>query len=112
MQKFSKIDESKRFMPDPTLLKSYASFIMPLYITGHIKADDSLIDEYLEMYKKTNKFQNSNQVCDLEIEAVKNVLDNPTTLAGFTQLKREIEDGCPKLQNFLKKHLQNKENFK
>jgi len=111
MQKFSKIDEAKKFMPDPSLLKNYASFIIPLYITKRLKIDEALLDEYLEMYKKTNKYQNSNVVCDLEVEAIKNVLDNPTTISGFSQLKKEIEDGCPKLQNFLKKHLQNKETF-
>jgi hypothetical protein len=112
MQKFTKMDEAKKFMPDPTLLKSYASFIVPLYITGHIKIEDSLLDEYLEMNKKSNRFQNSNVVCDLEIEAVKNVLDNPTTVNGFTQLKKEIEDGCPKLNLFLRRYLQNKDSFK
>lgn len=106
------MDEAKKFMPDPTLLKSYASFIVPLYITGHIKIEDNLLDEYLEMNKKSNRFQNSNVVCDLEIEAVKNVLDNPTTINGFTQLKKEIEDGCPKLNLFLKRYLQNKDSFK
>ena len=106
------MDEAKKFMPDPTLLKSYASFIVPLYITGHIKIEDSLLDEYLEMNKKSNRFQNSKVVCDLEIEAVKNVLDNPTTINGFTQLKKEIEDGCPKLNLFLRRYLQNKDSFK
>ena len=56
MQKFTKLDEAKKFMPDPTLLKSYASFIIPLYITGHIKIEDNLLDEYLEMNKKSNRF--------------------------------------------------------
>ena len=111
MQKFTKIDESKRFIPDPSLLKKYASFIIPLYINGNIKIEDSLLDEYLEMNKKSNRYQNSNVVCDLEIEAVKKILENPTTISGFTQLKREIEDGCPKLQTFLRKFQQNKDTF-
>ena len=38
-------------------------------------------------------------------------MENPTTISGFTTLKKEIEDGCPKLQNFLKKYLQNKDTF-
>lgn len=112
MQKFSKIDESKRFIPDPSLLKIYASYIIPLYLNGNLKIDDSLVDEYLEMNKKSNRYTNSNIVCDLEIESIKNILDNPTTINGFTQLKKEIEDGCPKLQTFLKKYLQNKDSFK
>lgn len=111
MQKFTKIDEAKKFLPDPSLLKRYASFIMPLYINGNLKLEEALIDEYLEMYKKTNKFQSSNLVSDAEIEAIKNVLENPTTINGFSQLKKEIEDGCPKLQLFLKKNFQNKETF-
>ena len=111
MQKFSKIDESKRFLPDPSLLKKYASFIIPLYLNGKIKCDESLLDEYLEMNKKSQKYQNSNVVCDLEIDSIKNILDNPTTINGFSQLKKDIEDGCPKLQQFLKKYLQNKDTF-
>lgn len=112
MQKFTKIDEAKKFIPDPSLLKRYAAFIMPLYINGTLKLDESLLDEYLEMFKKTNKYQNSNVVCDAEIEAIKNILENPTTINGFTQLKKEIEDGCPKLQMFLRKFVQNKDSFK
>ena len=112
MQKFSRIDEAKKFIPDPSLLKTYASFIVPLYINGILRIDDSLLDEYLDMNKKYNRYQNSNVVCDLEIEAVKNILDNPTTISGFNQLKKEIEDGCPKLQTFLRKYLQNKDTFK
>ena len=111
MQKFSKIDEAKKFMPDPTLLKKYSAFIIPLYMTGALKCDESLLDEYLEMNKKTNKYQNSNVVCDLEIEAIKNVLENPTTIYGFNLLKKEIEDGCPKLIAFLKRYFQNKTTF-
>jgi len=109
MQKFTKLDESKKFIPDPTLLKTYASFLIPLYINKIIKIEDSLIDEYLDMFKKTNR--NENLVCDLEIEAVKLVVDNPTTINGFTQLKKEIESGCPKLQTYMKKYFQNKETF-
>jgi hypothetical protein len=112
MQKFSKIDESKKFIPDPILLKKYAAFIIPLYVNKILKIDDNLLDEYLDMYKKSNYNQNSNQVSDLEIDAIKNIFDNPTTINGFNQLKKEIEEGCPKLHSFLKKHLQNKDNFK
>jgi hypothetical protein len=111
MQKFSKIDEAKRFLPDPSLLKKYAAFIIPLYLNGKLKCDESLLDEYLDMNRKSQKYQNSNVVCDLEIDAIKNILDNPTTINGFTQLKKEIEDGSPKLQQFLKKFLQNKDTF-
>jgi hypothetical protein len=111
MQKFSKIDESKKFIPDPILLKKYASYLIPLYINGSLKSESSLIDEYLEMNRNTNKYSNSNYVCDLEINAIKNVLDNPTTISGFSKLKKEIESGCPKLIQFLKKHLESKETF-
>lgn len=112
MQKFSRIDEAKKFIPDPSLLKAYAAFIIPLYINGNLKIEDSLLDEYLDMNKKSNRYQNTNVVSDLEIEAVKKILDNPTTISGFSQLKKEIEDGCPKLQTFLRKYLQNKDTFK
>ena len=112
MQKFTKLEESKKFIPDVRLLKSYAAFIIPLYINKSIKTDDSLLNEYLEMNKKANVYQNNNFVSDLEIEAIKNILENPTTINGFSQLKKEVEGGCPKLQNFLKKFFQNIDNFK
>lgn len=112
MQKFTKLEESKKFIPDAKLLKSYAAYIIPLYINKLLKIDDSLLNEYLEMNKKTNSYQNTNFVSDLEIEAIKSVLENPTTINGFSQLKKEVEGGCPKLQNFLRKYFQNIENFK
>ena len=52
MKKFSKINEAKLFIADPSIVKRYAAFIMPLYITGRVKCDENLLDEYLELYKK------------------------------------------------------------
>jgi len=113
MEKFTKVVESKRFMPDPSILKKYASYIVPLYLNGTLKCDEKLIDEYLEMYKSANKYKNLNTVTDLEIIAIKNIFDNPTTLNGFNQLKKDImEDKCIKLQNFIRKNLQDSIQFK
>lgn len=112
MEKFTRVIESKRFIPDPSILKKYASYIIPLYLNSSLKCDEKLIDEYLELYKSSNKYKNVNQVTDLEILAIKNIFDNPTTLNGFTQLKNDVESGCVKLQTFLRKHLVDKEKFK
>ena len=106
MQKFTKIEESKKFMPDPSILKTYASFIIPLYITGQLKCEEKFVDEWLEMHKPSKKFNNINQVCDLDILAIKNIFDNPTTITGFNQLKQDVENKCIKLQNFLKSYIQ------
>ena len=112
MEKFTKVVESKRFMPDPSILKKYASFIIPLYLNGQLKCDVKLIDEYLELYKSTNKYKNVNTVTDLEIMAIKNIFDNPTTITGFGQLKTDVENKCTKLQKFLRKNLQDPSQFK
>jgi len=112
MEKFTKVVESKRFIPDPSILKKYASFIIPLYLNGQLKCDEKLIDEYLELYKSANKYKNINNVTDLEIIAIKNIFDNPTTISGFNQMKLDVDNKCPKLQNFLKKNLQDPSQFK
>ncbi len=112
MEKFSKVTESKRFIPDPSILKKYAAYIIPLYINGVLKCDERLIDEYLDMCKSHNKYRNLNQVSDLEITAIKNIFENPTTITGFNQLKQDILNKTPRLQNFLRKYLQDSEQFK
>jgi hypothetical protein len=112
MEKFTKVVESKRFIPDPSILKKYASFIVPLYINGTLKCDEKLIDEYLELYKSPNKYKNVNTVTDLEIMAIKNIFDNPTTITGFSQMKSDVDNKCVKLQNFLRKNLQDPSKFK
>ena len=112
MEKFTKVVESKRFIPDPSILKKYASFIIPLYLNGQLKCDEKLIDEYLELYKSTNKYKNVNTVTDLEIMAIKNIFDNPTTISGFSQMKSDVDNKCVKLQNFLRKNLQDPSQFK
>ena len=112
MEKFTKVLESKRFMPDPSILKKYASYIVPLYVNGQLKCEDKLIDEYLDLYKSTNKYKSLNMVTDLEIMAIKNIFDNPLTIAGFNQLKADVDNKCTKLQNFLRKQLQDPSQFK
>ena len=112
MEKFTKVVESKRFIPDPSILKKYASYIIPLYLNGILKCDEKLIDEYLELYKSSNKYKNVNTVTDLEIMAIKNIFDNPTTITGFNQMKSDVENRCSKLQTFLRKHLQDTTQFK
>jgi hypothetical protein len=112
MEKFTSVVEAKRFMPDPSILKKYASYIVPLYFTGRLNCESRLIDEYLELYKSTNKYKNVNMVTDLEIMAIKNIFDNPTTISGFNQLKTDVDNKCIKLQNFLRKHLQDISQFK
>ena len=108
MQKFTKINESKRFFPDPSIVKRYAGFIIPLYISGELKCDEKLLDEWLEMNKSKEKSKFSNFISDLEIMAVKNVLENPTTPIGFNQIKSELDNKCPKLERFLRKFIQSK----
>jgi hypothetical protein len=111
MLKFSKINESKTFIPDPSVIKKYASFIIPLYIQGELTCKDELLDEYLEMNKDKNKDKNRNMVSDLEILAIKNLFDNPMTNSGYIELVNEIEKKCPKLESFLKKFYQKKFTF-
>jgi hypothetical protein len=98
MQKFT---ESVKFIPDPSIIKKYASFIIPLYLNRELKCDLKLIDEYLELNKSVNFNKSNNIVCDLEILACKNIFDDPTTQTGFTQLKLDIDNKCDKLEKFL-----------
>lgn len=103
MQKFSRIDEAKYFTPDPSIIKKYAAFVIPLYLNGKIKCDEVLMDEYLELYKKAVKYKNANVICDLEVAAIKLVIqENPMTAGGYEQFRKEIENKCPKLEKFLK----------
>lgn len=106
MLKFSQINEGKKFYPDPSVIKRYASYIIPLYIQGELKCDDRLIDEWLEIHKSKEREKNEMMICDLEILAVKNIIDNPISQNGYLLLKREIDEKCPKLEKFLRKFLQ------
>jgi len=112
MKKFSELnEESKYFMPDPSIVKKYASFIIPFYLNGVLKVDDSLIDEYLEMNKKQNREKNTNIVCGLEIIAVKLLIDNPLTQTGYENLEKEINNKCPKLEKYLRLFVIDPKNF-
>lgn len=112
MIKFTELNESKKFFPDPSIVKRYASYIIPLYLQGELKCEEKWIDEWLEMNKTKEKMKNINMVTDLEILAIKNILDSPTTINGYNQLKLEIENKCPKLEKFLRKYYQMKKEFK
>lgn len=112
MLKFTQINEGKNFIPDPSIIKKYASFIIPLYIQGELECDEKLIDEWLEMNKSKEKNKNKNLISDLEIKAIKNIFSNPMTSNGYNELKIEIEKKCPKLESFLKKFYQKKIEFK
>lgn len=109
MKKFTEINEAKYFTADPSIIKKYAARIIPFYITGELSCrDQKLIDEWLEMNKGNQKHQNENTVCDLEIMAVKAVLDySPLTQSGYTILFNEIDNKCPKLERFLRTLIQN-----
>lgn len=113
MNKFSnQVNEGKIFIPDPSILKKYAAFIIPLYLTGKVKCDEVLLDEYLELYKKNVKERNANVISDLEISAVKLVLqENPMTQGGYETFKKEIENKCPKLEKFLKSYINDSKSF-
>jgi hypothetical protein len=104
MLKFSQINEAKKFYPDPSVFKRYASFIIPLYIQGELKCEDRFLDEWLEMYKSREKDRNSNMICDLEVLAIKNLFDSPLTPTGYLQMKQDIDNRCQKLEIFLRKY--------
>lgn len=112
MLKFSNINESKKFYPDPSMIKRYASYIIPLYLQGELKCDEKLIDEWLDMQKSKEKNKYENIICDLEILAVKNIFENPITPNGYNQLRLEIDNKCLKLEKFLRKYYQMKKEFK
>jgi len=111
MKKFSEINESKNFLPDPSIIKRYASYIIPLYLQGELICDIKLIDEWLEMNKSKEKEKNRNMVSELEIKAVRNIIGNPLSPTGFNELKVEIEKKCPKLEKFLRSYYQKKIDF-
>jgi hypothetical protein len=64
------------------------------------------------MNKTTQRAKSANLICDLEVLAVKQILDNPLTPRGYDQLRQDIEKGCIKLERYLKKKLQIKMEFK
>lgn len=109
MKKFTEINEAKFFTADPSIIKKYAARIIPFYITGELVCrDQKLIDEWLEMSRSSQKHQNENTVCDLEIMAVKAVLDlSPLTQNGYNALFNEIDNKCPRLERFLRTFIQN-----
>lgn len=111
MIKFSKLNEGKTFFPDPSVIKKYASFIIPLYIQGELKCDEKLVDEWLEMNKSKEKSKWVNVISDLEILAVKNIISNPVSQNGYDELKMEIRNKCPKLEKFLRTHYQKSDDF-
>lgn len=112
MIKFSQINESKNFFPDPSIIKKYASFIIPLYLQGELECDYKFIDEWLEMNKSKEKEKNKNMICDLEIKAIKNIFKDPLTPGGYSDLVMDIEKKCVKLEAFLRKFYQDKFDFK
>lgn len=104
IKKFEIVNESKIFMADPSIIKTYASRIIPFYITGELKCDEKYLDEWLEMNKSKNKEDNTNVVCDLEVKAVRAVIgSDPTTHNGYLILRDDIERKNEKLERFIKK---------
>lgn len=112
MKKFSEVNEAKIFIADPTIIKKYASYIIPLFLNGSVPYDDRLLDEWLEMNKRANKHKFENYVTDLEVFAVKQVLENPLTQSGFEKLRQEIDYKCPKLERYLRQFYIKPESFK
>lgn len=111
MKKFSQVNEGKVFLADPSVIKKYAGFIVPLFVSGVLKCDDKLVDEWFESNTKTNRAKSSNLVLDIEILAIKQVLDNPLTQAGYEKLQQEIAAKCPKLERFMRNQYANSKNF-
>ena len=112
MLKFSQINEGKNFFPDPSIIKKYASFIIPLYLQGELEIESKLIDEWLDMNKSKEKEKNRNVICDLEVRALKNIFDAPLSENGYAKIRADIEKKCPKLEAFLKKFYQDKFDFR
>ncbi len=112
MKKFTELNEGKIFISDPSVRKTYAAYIIPVYITGKVKCDSKLIEEWLAHNKPSNRTKGVNYLFDIEILAVKQILDNPTTQVGFEALKKEIDAKCPKLERFLRQHYSVPGNFK
>ena len=112
MKKFTEINEGKTFVVDPTIIKNYAAFIIPFYLTGRLKCENRLIDEWLEMHKNQNAAKFSSYVYDIEIMAVKAVLENPMTQVGYENLQKEVAAKCPRLERFLRQIYQDPNTFK
>jgi len=109
--KIDRFNESKRFIADPTVIKRYASFIIPLYLNGELKCEKNILDEYLEMHRSSQIYKNYNVVCDLEVLAIKNIHASPLTEQGFNQLKSDIQNNSLKLERFLRKYIQMTKKF-
>ena len=112
MLKFSQINEAKNFFPDPSIIKKYASFIIPLYLQGELETENKFIDEWLEMNKSKERDKNKNIICDLEIIALKNIFDSPLSENGYAKIRADIEKKCAKLETFLRKFYQDKFDFR
>lgn len=112
MKKFSQVNEGKVFLADPSVIKKYAAFIVPLYVNGILKCEDRLVEEWIDMNRKVNKIKGSNLILDIEVMAIKQVLDNPLTQGGYEKLQQEIAAKCPKLERFLRIQYANGDNFK
>lgn len=112
MKKFSQVNEAKVFLADPSVIKKYAAFIVPLYLNGALKCDERLIEEWIDMNRKINKSKGSNLVLDIEVMAIKQVLDNPLTQAGYERLQQEIAANCPKLERFMRTFYAKQDTFK
>lgn len=112
MKKFSQVNEGKVFLADPSVIKKYAAFIVPLYLNGSIKCDERLVEEWIDTNRKINRVKGTNMVLDIEVMAIKQVLDNPLTQAGYERLLQEIAAGCPKLERFMKAHYAKTDTFK
>jgi hypothetical protein len=112
MLKFTQMNEGKKFYPDPSIIKKYASFIIPLYLQGALECENKLIDEWLEMNKSKEREKNKNIVCDLEIKALKNIFDDPLSENGYNKIRLDIEKKCVKLEIFLRKYYHDKFDFK
>ena len=111
MRKFSQVNEGKVFLADPSVIKKYAGFIVPLFVGGILKCDEKLVDEWFEANSKSNRAKSSNLILDIEILAVKQVLENPLTQSGYEKLQQEIAAKCPKLERFLRLQYSNPKNF-
>jgi hypothetical protein len=112
MLKFSQINEKKSFFPDPSIIKKYASFIIPLYLQGELECEDKLIDEWLDISRSKVRDRNKNIICDLEIKALKNIFDDPLSENGYNKIRLDIEKKCAKLEIFLRKYYQDKFDFR
>lgn len=112
MRKFSQVNEGKVFLADPSVIKKYAGFIVPLYVNGFIKCDERLVEEWVEANRKANRAKSSNTIFDIELMAVRLVIDNPLSQTGFEKLQLEIAAKCPKLEKLLRQHYSSPENFK